>query len=97
MLRYGIHFSAIPQGTDRGDFSIEASFTVWGDGECVQSVALGEKYVTDFPYVTSKTDVSELTAEWADLFYQFSTQLYAERTDRGESEVNARPGSASTN
>lgn len=97
MLRYGIHFGATPQGTDRGDFTIEISYTVWGDDECVSSQSLGEMYVTDHPYITSKTDISELATEWADIFYQFATQLYAKRTERSDSEVNARPSSASTN
>ena len=97
MFRFSISFHAVPRD-EKGSFIVYASCVVYDDeGAPVRAFEIGEKIMSGMPDISTTTPVTEFAVEWADIFYQFATQIHAERKQADDSEVNARPSSASTN
>lgn len=97
MMRYSTSFYSVPRAGQPGTYMIYAAVEVWDDDVCCTSFEVGRKLVTDMPEVHTTTDVTEWAVDWADTFYKIATEIYASVKTRDESEVNARPASASTN
>lgn len=91
MLRYGISFHAVPRSGRPGEFMVYSGITAWADDECVTSVEIDQRHMTDQPDVHTTVPVEELMAEWADIFYQFAAQTYAKSKKPADEGINAQP------
>jgi hypothetical protein len=89
MLRYGTSFQSVPHEDNPGEYSIYATVTVWGDGECVKSFGVSDTMMTGLPDVHTTTDVDEWSIEWADIFYKFACDAYAKVKSLNAEESNA--------
>ena len=97
MVRYGFGFYAVPSSHGPGEYMAYVTATVWEDNEVVTTFEIGQKRLTGKPDIRTTTDVNDLAVNWSDDFYQLATEIYAAAKLRGDSEINARPSSASTN
>lgn len=95
MMRYGTSFDAVPQPGKPWEYVIYSTVTVWDDDECAASFRVGQRRVSGLPEIHTTTDVNEWSIDWADQFYKFACEVYAEVKSRYDEEINARPSDTS--
>lgn len=96
MLRYSTSFHAVVSPDRPGEYNIRCTIVTHDGHEASTAFTVWEKRLTGMPEVHTTTDVYEWAIDWADEFYKAAAEIYADRKRMGESEINARPSSAST-